>query len=72
LESFEVEEEGRGGENKSADGSTFLELHGWLCGKEDDNYIFEIIRRKILTEKSKHGGRRKGVSYGFFEKRDLF
>jgi hypothetical protein len=40
LESFEVEEEGRGwgGENKSADGSTILELHGWLCRKEDDNY----------------------------------
>ena len=43
-----------------------------MCRKEDDNYIFEIIGRKILTEKSKHGGRRKGVSYSLFEKRDLY
>jgi hypothetical protein len=42
-----------------------------VCRKEDDNYIFEIIRRKILTEKSKHGGRKKGVSHGLFEKRVL-
>jgi hypothetical protein len=43
-----------------------------VCRREDDNYIFETIRRKILTVKSKHGGRRKGFSNGLFEKGDLF